>query len=67
MEYGVKVANRFNSTMFTECCDVAILPHQTKCPSCGTLIVGHDCKDDNETRVKRWNYAKSHGNPANFK
>ncbi len=28
-----------NSTMFTTCCDVAILDHQDKCPQCRQNVV----------------------------
>jgi len=29
-----------NSTMFTQCCEVAICDDQTGCPSCGREVVG---------------------------
>lgn len=31
---GVHYAGLANNTIFTDCCDVAILPSQHKCPRC---------------------------------
>lgn len=30
----VHLANRYNSTIFTNCCQVAILPSEAYCPRC---------------------------------
>ena len=46
-----------NSTMFTECCQVAIIDHQLKCPRCNRPVVGHDAPNDNERRKIRWRNA----------
>lgn len=35
---GVRYANANNSTLFTTCCDTAIVDSQSKCPRCGTDV-----------------------------
>lgn len=39
-----------NSTLFTTCCDVAILDHQGNCPQCGQDV-------QPKTRTERWETA----------
>lgn len=39
-----------NSTLFTTCCEVAILDHEGKCPSCGQDV-------QPKTRTERWETA----------
>lgn len=36
---GLHVADRFNSTRFTNCCGLAVTPKKDlKCPGCGAVI-----------------------------
>lgn len=49
-----------NSTMFTECCDVAICDDQACCPQCKRDIIGHDAKSTHERGRRRWRYATAH-------
>ena len=35
-----------NSTMFTECCSVAICNHQSCCPQCGRKVIGCDTESN---------------------
>ncbi len=46
-----------NSTIFTDCCHVAICNDQPKCPRCGSLIVGHDAGSDHKRSQVRWTAA----------
>ncbi len=46
--------NGTNSTMFTECCEVAICDDQGLCPSCGREVVGCNAETDGERRRIRW-------------
>ena len=46
-----------NSTMFTECCEVAICGDERNCPLCGTKVVGHDAESDHKRGVIRWREA----------
>lgn len=43
-----------NSTMFTECCEVAICDDEPRCPSCKRDVVGHDAKSAAERHRVRW-------------
>jgi hypothetical protein len=36
---GVHKANPFNSTDFTDCCGLAVLPEETECPSCKKTVL----------------------------
>ena len=36
---GVRKANPFNSTDFTNCCGLAVLREDTKCPGCKALVL----------------------------
>ena len=49
-----------NSTMFTECCSVAICNDQRCCPKCGREIVGYNEKTDYECGIARWRNATKH-------
>ena len=49
-----------NSTMFTECCDVAICNDERKCPRCKRFVIGYNACSDNERGKIRWRYATSH-------
>jgi hypothetical protein len=53
---GVYYCSDFNSTHFTRCCNVAILPNEQKCPQCKK-----DVYPFNETmsRKERDNYGPS--------
>lgn len=46
-----------NSTLFTECCEVAICSDQCNCPKCGRLVVGHNEKNDGDRAYARWKSA----------
>jgi hypothetical protein len=48
-----------NSTMFTECCSVAITRSEKKCPYCNSLIIGYDAQTDHERDIIRWRSATS--------
>lgn len=54
---GVYLCSPTNSTMFTECCDVAICDSEGSCPKCGREIIGHAEEADHKTHKTRWNYA----------
>ena len=43
-----------NSTLFTECCEVAICDDEVCCPKCGRKILGYDCSNIGKAR---WEYA----------
>jgi len=46
-----------NSTMFTECCEVAICDDQPCCPVCRRKVVGHDAESSYQRGRIRWRYA----------
>ncbi len=46
-----------NSTMFTECCSVAICDDQSCCPVCKRKVIGHDASTSHERGLIRWRYA----------
>ena len=46
-----------NSTMFTECCGVAICDDEKCCPLCGREVVGSDIENVHERHVYRWKLA----------
>jgi len=46
-----------NSTLFTECCTVAISDSQANCPKCGRKIIGHDAETDADRGRVRWKNA----------
>ena len=46
-----------NSTLFTECCRVAICDNQKNCPVCNRKVVGSNAKTDHERSVIRWENA----------
>lgn len=49
-----------NSTMFTECCKVAICDGEGCCPKCNREIIGNDAKTSHKRGKIRWNYATFH-------
>lgn len=51
----VQLANAFNSTMFTTCCNVAILDHEDRCPR---------CKEDVEPKGSKARWIKAYGPPG---
>lgn len=65
----VYLASPTNNTMFTTCCEVAILDHQTRCPHCGQDVIPHGLRDRWEiayrpiARGERWygNWYPNHG------
>jgi hypothetical protein len=46
-----------NSTMFTECCGVAICNNQTTCPGCNRIVVGYSAENSAERGKIRWKNA----------
>ena len=46
-----------NSTMFTECCQVAICEYEHNCPCCGRKIIGWDADSNHKRGMIRWKYA----------
>ena len=46
-----------NSTMFTQCCEVAICDDQGCCPQCGRKVVGWNAKTEHARRMIRWKNA----------
>ena len=51
-----------NSTMFTECCNTAILDGQGHCPNCGNAVIGHDADTPEQCGRMRWAYATRNWN-----
>ena len=49
-----------NSTMFTECCDVAICDDEPNCPYCGRKVIGHEAESKHERGKIRWRFATAH-------
>jgi len=48
-----------NSTMFTQCCQVAICDDEGCCPRCGREVIGFDKSPDERRRI-RWDNATAH-------
>ena len=46
-----------NSTLFTECCGVAICDNQAHCPVCKGAVIGHDISDVGVRSHARWRNA----------
>lgn len=46
-----------NSTMFTECCEVAICDDQPCCPVCGRRVIGYDADTEYWRGIRRSNDA----------
>ncbi len=51
-----------NSTMFTECCAVAICDWEVRCPVCKRLVIGHDAENDFDRGRARWRNATRYWN-----
>jgi len=49
-----------NSTMFTECCGVAICDDEARCPHCKREIIGFDADTCHERGEIRWRHATRH-------
>ena len=49
-----------NSTMFTECCHVAICDDESCCPVCKRKVIGHDAESSAEKGRIRWKSATCH-------
>jgi hypothetical protein len=49
-----------NSTLFTECCEVAICDDQPNCPLCKRPVIGHDAETRAERHKIRWRNATHH-------
>lgn len=53
----VHLDNPYNSTIFTNCCDTAILGHQACCPACGEEVTpGHEATQQQRDSM-RWSMA----------
>lgn len=46
-----------NSTMFTECCSVAICDDEKRCPRCNREVIGSDAETPHERGKIRWKNA----------
>jgi len=46
-----------NSTMFTDCCEVAICNGQQCCPRCGRPVVGDNEESHHRREIVRWSNA----------
>jgi hypothetical protein len=46
-----------NSTMFTECCEVAICDNEQLCPRCKRKVIGWDANSSHERGQIRWGNA----------
>lgn len=46
-----------NSTMFTECCSVAICDDEPNCPFCKRAVIGNDATTAHERGKIRWRNA----------
>ena len=55
---GVYFSSPTNSTMFTECCEVAILDYEDNCPKCDKEVVGSSEVELRDRLRIRWNDAK---------
>ena len=49
-----------NSTMFTECCDVALCSSEICCPKCHRTVIGYGANSDHERGLIRWAAATRH-------
>lgn len=58
---SVYLCSPTNSTMFTTCCNVAILEREKECPKCADIIYPFEREDDqfseNDIRRLRWSKA----------
>ena len=53
----VQLCGPNNSTMFTTCCNLAILPHQGQCPGCKVDVEPFYQNSEHQTSMARWNRA----------
>ena len=53
----VRLSSPTNSTIFTNCCNVAILPHQAHCPRCKAEVYPGVDETDHQRNQARWNWA----------
>lgn len=49
-----------NSTMFTQCCGVAICDSEKNCPVCDMEVIGSGAETDHERGKIRWKNATRH-------
>ena len=54
---GVHLSGPTNSTMFTDCCGVAITDNEGRCPLCGEEVFPGDEATHFERRTDRWEMA----------
>jgi len=52
--------NGTNSTMFTECCEVAICDSECYCPKCKREIIGFNAPTNGDRIRIRWKDATKH-------
>lgn len=53
----VHLIGNANSTIFTNCCEAAILPQQTHCPVCKQEIYPGVNQTDHQRDTARWTWA----------
>lgn len=53
----VQLANPYNSTIFTNCCRVAINDDQAHCPLCKAEVYPGVEATEHERNMYRWNWA----------
>jgi len=49
-----------NSTMFTECCEVAIVSTEALCPRCRRKVIGYDEPSPHRRDMIRWKATTRH-------
>jgi hypothetical protein len=53
----VHLDSPYNSTIFTNCCNVAIQDHQANCPSCKEEVYPGREATTRQRDMNRWNWA----------
>lgn len=53
----VRLANRYNSTIFTNCCEAAILPNEAHCPRCEKEVFPGVDATERQRDLARWSWA----------
>ena len=54
---GVRLSGPTNSTIFTNCCGVAICDYEPDCPKCKQEVAGGRGQTEQERRRLRWEVA----------
>jgi len=53
----IHLSSSTNSTMFTDCCGIAITNSEKRCPRCNELIYGYNAETEHKRGIIRWEYA----------